>query len=79
MRCIYIGDCNVPGNGSRGEAFPASGCCVAGSLEEGAWLFVPDQDPADPSGERGGYYVDPQRDLICETEYTGYARQEAGA
>lgn len=66
-RYRYIGDCDIPGYGSEGEAGPASGCYHSGSLEEGAWLFVPDVDPADPEGERGGYYVDPERDL----EYIG--------
>ena len=70
MRCIYIGTCQIPSPESHGEAFPASGCCIEGSAEEGAWLFKPD-------GDEAAYYVDPQRDLVAEVESTLYARQEA--
>lgn len=59
----YIGTCHVPGYGAIGHAFEASGCHDPYSVEYGAWLFVPDHDPADSEGERGGYYVDPDRDL----------------
>lgn len=59
----YIGTCQIPRYGSIGDAYPASGCDDWHSAEYGAWLFVPDVDPVDPEGERGGYYVDPASDL----------------
>lgn len=60
----YIGTCDIPGYGSIGEAMPALGCDDPSSVEFGAWLFVPDWDTSDPEGEREGYYVDPDHDLI---------------
>lgn len=73
MRCIYIGSSNphhIPAPKSRGNAAPAAGCHLAGSVEQGAWLFQPD-------GDENAYYVDPQRDLIAEIEDRKYAATSA--
>ena len=55
-RYKYIGTCAEPGYGTTGEAIPASGACNVGSVEEGAWLFKPDDATF-------AYYVDPDTDL----------------
>jgi hypothetical protein len=59
MKATYVGNCMIPGAGTHGEAFPASGHNHSDSVEQGAYLFVPD-------GQEDAFYVDPNTDLVFD-------------
>lgn len=52
MKAKYCGSCMIPEQGSIGEVFEAEGFSDYGSVEQGAYMFVPDDD------QESAYYVD---------------------
>jgi len=52
MKAKYCGSCMIPEQGTIGDVFEASGFNDHDSIEEGAYMFVPDDD------QDSAYYVD---------------------